>query len=130
MILGGLAVALTVGGAAAWLLAPRGLPTGADEASFCSSVNQAMTADNDLAVRNATQSINDDGVPAGLEGTTARPGVDVFLEMTESVGAAGFDYWSDLAVADKRTGQDRADLAAFLYYAYVTCEAPRPPSSS
>ncbi len=89
-----------------------------------------MTAENDRAVRDATQNIKDEGVPSDLDGTNARPGVDVFLEMTDSVGAAGFDYWSDLAVADNRTGQDRDDLAAFLYYAYVTCEAPSLPSSS
>lgn len=121
---------LAVVGAVGWLLTPRGLPTGADKESFCGWVDQAMTADDDDTVRKATDNIEDGGVPAGLDGTAAQHGVEVFIDMTASVGAAGRDYWSDQTVADNRTGQDRDDLAAFLYYAYTECGAPSIPSSS
>lgn len=89
-----------------------------------------MTTDSDATMRNAIQNIKDDGVPAELDGTTAQPGVEVFIDMTDSVGAAGADYWSDQTVAENRTGQDRVDLAAFLYYAYTECGAPSLPTSS
>ncbi|WP_457205873.1 hypothetical protein [Nocardioides sp. P5_C9_2] len=129
LVLGGVAVVLAVAGAA-WLLAPGGLPTGADKAQFCSRVDQAMTTDTDDAVRSATRDIEDDGVPAELDGTSAQRGAEVFIDMTESVGAAGTEYWSDLTVAENRTGQDREDLTAFLYYAYTECGAPSVSSSS
>lgn len=130
LIVGGLVLVLALAGATGWLLAPRGIPIGADKDSFCSSVDEAMTADEDDAVRNATQSIEDDGMPTELDGTTAQPGVEVFIDMTESVGAAGTDYWSGPTVAESRTGQDRVALTAFLYYAYTECGAPSLPSSS
>jgi hypothetical protein len=130
LIVGGLAVVLAVAGAAGWLLTPQGLSTGADKDSFCSWVDQAMTADDDDAALDATHKIEDGGVPAELDGTTAQPGVDVFIDLSESVGAAGTDYWSDPLVAENRTGQERRDLTAFLYYAYTECGAPSISSAS